>query len=238
MRSHTKTRTHRGKREESPGPSMKREKTRKQIYTDGSRLKDQVGYAVVVTKEGNLIQEKTTRISDHASVGMAILEALMLPTIEGKKEVSSIKKIAGFESGRLKKQIVERALERKGTRVNLKWIKAHVGHWGNELADQKAKEATGKPSVEKTTKRPFQEVRRLLKEEALSSWQNRWNTQETGRTTYEFFPRVSEKRTNGQHYLNQIYTGHGCEGQYQSRFHGSPDCTTSSTHDTRMRQIR
>jgi ribonuclease HI len=38
-------------------------------------------------------------------------------------------------------------LERKNWKIDFSWIKAHAGHYGNELADQLAKEAASNNDI-------------------------------------------------------------------------------------------
>ena len=55
--------------------------------------------------------------------------------------------------------------------ITITWIKAHVGIYGNELADKLAEEATRKDSI--SFKRiPKSEVVKQLREQTITKWQN------------------------------------------------------------------
>ena len=59
------------------------------------------------------------------------------------------------------------------TRVEINWIKAHVGHDGNERADQLAREAVKHSQVGVNTPQSRACYKAQLKEEIYSEWERR-----------------------------------------------------------------
>lgn len=63
-------------------------------------------------------------------------------------------------------------------------------------------------------------VRKKLKSELISQWQERWSSSERGRTTAAFFPDVKERLRAGNdwvrpdHWVTQVLTGHGAFNEY------------------------
>ena len=79
-------------------------------------------------------------------------------------------------------------------RVTLVWIKAHVGHEGNERADELAKQATTKKKLT-TIAPPHSYIKALIKDKLYQEWTKRWESEPTCRQTKQFFPRPDSKRS-------------------------------------------
>ncbi|GBM25932.1 hypothetical protein AVEN_94373-1 [Araneus ventricosus] len=92
--------------------------------------------------------------------------------------------------------------------IHLRWLKAHVGYYGNECADQLAKETITKCG-------PFFLPKQLsylkfeIRSAALSIWQNNWDNGETSRSTHDIMPRVSNKPVGWNREELMLVTGHG-----------------------------
>jgi ribonuclease HI len=73
----------------------------------------------------------------------------------------------------IRRKVIE--MEQQEWKVEFSWIKAHVGHRGNELADQLAKEvASNKNEDECYNRFPKSAVISELKDQSLKQWQNEW----------------------------------------------------------------
>ena len=79
-------------------------------------------------------------------------------------------------------------------RLTIVWIKAHVGHEGNEGADILAKGSTElKYTIE--TPQPNITVKNYIKEKIFDEWTNRWSNEPTCRQTKLFFPKPSSEKS-------------------------------------------
>jgi len=110
---------------------------------------------------------------------------------------------------------IRKLIRMKNTRWNitLRWVKAHVGIKGNELADTVAKKvAKDKIMIDSYKRVPKSVVVRELEEESIRKWQREWTQTTEGRTTKEFFPDMAERlkmKINLTQNLTAIVTGHG-----------------------------
>ena len=108
--------------------------------------------------------------------------------------------------------------------VAIKWIKAHVGHYGNELADAKAKEGSQEPLVGPG---PFYPVSKTTTKQAINrytrdQWQARWNKLSDARQSHIFFPHIDLNKGHGVANLTKrqigpvvrALTGHDFRGRH------------------------
>ena len=85
------------------------------------------------------------------------------------------------------------ALNRAGSlgKVTIRWIRAHVGYMGNELADEAAKEGALDPeAVLIESSIPWSFVKATIKATMIGNWNKAWQGLTTCRQTKIFFPRV------------------------------------------------
>ena len=72
---------------------------------------------------------------------------------------------------KIRKQATE--LERNNCKIEFRWIKAHAGHYGDELVDQLAKEAASENDITECYRRiPKSEVLSELNEVSVTKWQS------------------------------------------------------------------
>jgi len=120
-------------------------------------------------------------------------------------------------------------LEKENWRIDFTWIKAHVGHSGNELADKLVKEAI-KNSEVCYNKIPKSEIERQEAEKTIAKWQLQWDDTAKGRATKEYFPDIKERlkmKLRLSPNLTAMLTAHGKTKAYLHRFKiiQSPECT-------------
>ncbi|GBM09930.1 hypothetical protein AVEN_86814-1 [Araneus ventricosus] len=107
--------------------------------------------------------------------------------------------------------------------IHLRWLKAHISYSCNECADQLAKEAIAKDDPLFLPK-PLSYLKSEIRSEALSIWQDSWDNGETGRSTHDIVPRVSNKPIGWNREELMFITGHG---PFPSYLH----CFNLRTHD-------
>ncbi|GBO11168.1 hypothetical protein AVEN_74793-1 [Araneus ventricosus] len=101
--------------------------------------------------------------------------------------------------------------------IHLRWLKAHVGYLGNECADQLAKEAITKGDPFLLPK-PLSYLKAEIKSAVLSICQDNWDNGETGRSTHDIVPRVSNKPVGCNREEIMFVPGHGPFLSYLHRF--------------------
>ncbi|GBM94888.1 hypothetical protein AVEN_118187-1 [Araneus ventricosus] len=78
--------------------------------------------------------------------------------------------------------------------IKLNWVRAHVGIYGNELADSSAKNATTKEEVDIKVKIPKSWIKNQFKATMLQEWQARWGSSFNSRFLYGNFSRGKYKK--------------------------------------------
>ena len=72
-------------------------------------------------------------------------------------------------------------MEIREWKIRFRWIKAHVGTSGNELADMLAKETSGKTEIPISYNRvPKSSIKRDLEVINMENWQREWETTNKG----------------------------------------------------------
>ena len=122
------------------------------LYTDGSRLRDNSGYGAVLYDDDNRnLAETYGTLGPNATVFQAechaIIEGLKLIPEETNEVTiltdnqSVVKTIDNIVTSSRTVHTLKQALNEtsKTCKITVRWIKAHVGHEGNERADELAK---------------------------------------------------------------------------------------------------
>lgn len=80
--------------------------------------------------------------------------------------------------------------------VSLTWIQGHLGHPGNERADQLARGACLNSSLILCNRISTTNIKCCIFYQKVSSWQDFWHTSSKGRVLHSFLPDVSQRLTN------------------------------------------
>ena len=217
-----------------------------EIFTDGSKINEQTGCAFVVYANSIELHSEKYRLDDRCSVYqaelLAILKAVEWCAKHKEKariysdSMSSIQSIQKKNNNNSIVNEIRKAL-RSTEHVCLKWIKAHVGNFGNEEADERAKEATCLSNIT-FLQPPISHGIKILKDEMINKWNERWINSEKGRVTAEFFPTV-KARLNCSHIpdyqTTQFMSNHGFFKSYLKRFRiiSEGKCTCGDEQDAK-----
>jgi len=118
--------------------------------------------------------------------------------------------------------------KKENWRIDFTWIKAHVGHSGNELVDKLVKEAI-KNSEICYNKIPISVTAKQKAEKTIPKWQLQWDATTKGRATKEYFPNITQRlkmKLRLSPNLTTMLTVHGKTKAYLHRFKiiQSPEC--------------
>ena len=83
--------------------------------------------------------------------------------------------------------------------VVLRWVKAHIGHEGNEKADELAKVGADNidslPIVEDRPNLPTNLIRNKLREKVVERWNELWKSSSKCRQTKLFIPEINKTQS-------------------------------------------
>ena len=76
----------------------------------------------------------------------------------------------------------------KNWTIEFKWVKAHAGIYGNEIADRLAKEATQNCYVT-YSRTPKSVIKKDTRKESIRNWRSQWEETTKGAITKGFFSK-------------------------------------------------
>ena len=113
-------------------------------------------------------------------------------------------------------------LERTHWTIEFSWVKAHVGIYGNELADHLTKAAACNTDTAVSFNRiPKSTLYSEIEEEATQKWQKEWKNCKEAAITKQFFPNVQDRiklNINVKPNFTATVTGHGNTRAFLHRF--------------------
>lgn len=224
-----------------------------QIFTDGSKFNNEdrcPGAAFVVFNNAQEIYTRMLKLPKHASVYttelVAINEAVnyVVQSDYASAAIFSDSQAAVFAAASDRstnclalKTHLDLVEARRSKNIDLYWIKAHVGHQGNERADDLAKNATvqGQPY---DTLKPVSLLKARLKNKMRQAIDNEYQANQWGRTIKLFVPSYNsplKKNLIINDYTILLYTGHCSTRSYlhERKKISSPLCPCGKIQDVK-----
>jgi ribonuclease HI len=203
------------------------------VYTDGSGINNHIGAAAVsplakCTKQVYMGDSETSTV--YAAELQGIRLALQIADEDAEKGnkrdrliifTDNQAAIRTFQNptGRSGAYIVADAIQlidklqgEQGVRVEIRWVPAHIGIWGNEAADRAAKRAAkqnagagqGNENITQTRIYHLQAtLKTWVKRQTRAEWINSWREETRGRTTFKHTRRPSHKVLRLHHGLKK-----------------------------------
>ena len=152
---------------------------------------------------------------------------------DSKVTIDSLKNHAthGYLIEKIRNMI--RHLATQNWNIHFKWVKAHIGIEGNEIADKLAKEAAHddkNPNIE-FARIPITSLASDINKTGLEQWQQQWTNTTKGDMCRSFFPRLEQRLKIKMPIIPEftaLVTGHGKTKAYLHRFKlaDDPMCQT------------
>ena len=177
------------------------------IYTDGSKLQDGAtgaGFYMSSPDDHEEDTSETIYLGKMATVFQGEVEAIMSaadhaadrpldkPITIFSDSQAAIQALKSWDvtSNTVKNCIGSLNTLAKKTRVTIRWIRAHVGHQGNERADTLAKEGASSPiqGCEPYCKIPKAETNKMITAYVTKKWNEEWALEPKCRQTKFWFP--------------------------------------------------
>ena len=177
-------------------------------YTDGSKINGQTGFGICIKYNWNAPETRSRRINDINTVFQAEVQGYILACelIRNHLEAnqgSHIEKVTilsdsqaalqAIKSTHIDSLLVQDAITELNNlgqfiKIELVWIKAHVNHPGNELADAKAKEGAHSDDIPVMNRAAKSEVRNAISNHYVKLWTKWWSKYKKCRQTKIWFP--------------------------------------------------
>ena len=197
------------------------------VFTDGSKFNGKVGAGVFIKTGCTNVTSLSFRLPDKASVFQAEIYAINqaalfihnLPNFQFIKFfVDSQAALLALNSKDISSRLVGDTVHNLNLisgSVRLVWIKAHVGHEGNETADKLAKLGTTRPTPAPLAL-PKQVAKQAIKEAIDEMWHFEWYQYNDGRQSKQFYKQPNRSKAKYCYNLNRqefgrlvrIITGH------------------------------
>ncbi|XP_035205569.1 uncharacterized protein LOC118180609, partial [Stegodyphus dumicola] len=160
---------------------------------------------------------------------MCFAKELSLPSLILSHSASGIQAIIGHSRSPIVQEIHFLLSQfQNNNRLHFKWIKAHIGNSGNQLADELAKEAANNSSLPNySIPYPILLLKTKLETELMHLWKQTWTEATTGRRTFTFISKPSRSLISTNRSITFFLTAHGPFPEYLHRFglHHTNLCT-------------
>ncbi len=212
------------------------------IFCDGSRINSQTGCGYVIQKGEEILEMRAINLDSRNSVYQAEVCAIKsaidtLGRMEGGTDVtlysdsqSALVSLRKFfvQSKLLKACINSLNTVGRDRKVTLRWVKAHVGHPGNELADELARTGAKLGDELKVDdiriNCPHSYIKEIIKKGFIQKWNLKWSLLRECRQTKIWFPGISPSKSadilccsrENLSWLVQLITGHNRMKRHES----------------------
>lgn len=208
-------------------------------YSDGSKQKNgKTGYGLAVTRGDIMIGSANAQLNILNSVFQAEIHAIdkscqLLRELETESvtifsdSMSGLYALAGIQT---KSKVVKNCIENlnklgETCKIELKWVKGHAFHTGNELADFLAKTGTKNESNKVDLPPPKTIAKKKISDAMYKKWSQRWKSSTEFRQTKLFFPEIDRKKSEILGKLDrktlslmvQVLTGHNRLNYHESK---------------------
>ena len=181
------------------------------VYTDGSKTDNHVGSGYTIIKTNSTYIEGSRRLPDEATVFQVELMAIKIAMFDlaGKIDESeryakifsdSRAAIQALNSEVVTSQVVKDTINAlnlaggKVDRLEIAWIKAHVGHWGKERADQLARESCSQVQNIHGISPPYSHFKTELWDVIYKLREDKWIANPTCRLSKNFLPKPDKNK--------------------------------------------
>jgi ribonuclease HI len=179
------------------------------VYTDGSKNITHTGSGYTLRQDGKETVAVSNYLGEEASVFQAEIDAISqaCTTISETTGPATIycdsqAAIAALDNKFItSKMVLECKLRLNNLSQNrlitIEWVKAHVGHEGNERADHLAKSGTRLDQIGPLPFAPIPHanIRNGIRNATYQDWQKLWNRETTCRQTKLFMPIILAKES-------------------------------------------
>ena len=208
-------------------------------YSDGSKQKNgKTGFGLAITKGDTMIGSENAQLNTMNSVFQAEIYAIdrssQLLREMGTENVtifsdsmSGLHALAGIQT---KSKVVKNCIENlnklgETCHIELKWVKGHASHTGNEIADFLAKTGSTNELNKVDLPPPKGIAAKKIFDAMYIKWNQRWKSSTEFRQTKLFFPEIDRKKSNTLCNLDrkslglmvQILTGHNRLHYHESK---------------------
>ena len=247
-------------------------------YTDGSVLDNKTGCGVHTVQgerviyNGNFYLGNTTTVFQAEVTGIRKSAEMLLNKKMEKQTITffsdSQASLAALNKLTVKSETVDKCINAlnelgKTNRIHLRWVKAHVGIHGNEVADFLAKKGStlGQGSTNELLT-PQVKQKYNINDYFMKKWSKAWQSYSEARQTKIWFPRPNPKKSllllkmdrNNLSRMVQFITGHNklkrhkniqdgildphscrlCLEEEESSFHVIAECPAMQIHRTEV----
>lgn len=190
-------------------------------YTDGSKTIHGSGSGICIMNDDKVIKTRALGLTRNATVFQSELQAIRLActllhdSIPKNEKVTfmvdsqaAIKALENVDTKSRLVQLTKNVLNAAGKvyDINIHWIKAHVNHKGNEIADRAAKTGSCLNQREQIAWSKSH-VKAIINADTYEKWDRRWQTGHDCRQTFQFYKYIDKAKSKKIYNLSKHELG-------------------------------